>query len=172
MTSIGYRAIHVLGADPGPTTGIVVLSWYSLALAKPPYTRAYQVNADAAPALLEWILATHTGGDAWTSGGIEAYVRGNRSSRTKKADDSGVTIKLVHTLTGIASGHGLDLGARSASTVKTWATDKRMKAAGLEDLIPKKMLDAWSAGQHGLFSACSDSGIGDPLGWARRKTAL
>jgi hypothetical protein len=168
----GDRAIHVLGVDPGPTTGIVALTWYPPAQTRPPYTRAYQASADAAPALLEWILATHTSGGTWTSGGIEAYVRGTRSSRTKKAGDSSVTIRLVHTLSGIALDHGLDLAVRSASLVKTWASEKRMKEAGLKDLIPAKMLDAWSAGQHGLFSACSDSGIPDPLGWARRKAAV
>jgi hypothetical protein len=161
-------SINVIGIDPGPATGIVILSWDEPAGRKPDRVHAYQCGHGSAADLLRYLLGRCAN---WAAGGIEEYRRtGGRSSRTASAADGKITMDLIPVLSGIASGHDLVLSCRPAATVKPWATDSRMEKAGLRaasprarSAIPAKMIDAYSAGQQALYTAVRDAGVPDPL---------
>jgi hypothetical protein len=146
--------LNVAGVDPGPTTGIVTLHWATHPGWKLAEIHAYQCGAASAVKLLGLLLDEY--GDSWAAGGIEKFVGGN-------LPDSPVTRRLVAELRAVAAERGLVLVARPAATVKPWASDRRLTAAGIWPTVPKKMLDARSAAQIALYSACADAGIPDPL---------
>ena len=144
-------AALVLGIDPGPSTGIVLLSrGYS--------AQAFQCNADAAPWLVRAVLGAQKGFPV--RGGIEAFAPGHGAGATMKTGK--ITRDLVVELAGIAADCGVPLQARFASVVKAWATDKRLREAGLYELTSKAP-DARDAARHALFCAVHDCGYPDPL---------
>jgi hypothetical protein len=158
----------VIGVDPGETTGIVRLQYYPRSTPEhrvPVWTRtgepmAIQCNHQSVPEILAWLTAT---GDILIS--HERFVVGLRASRSKKANASQITRDInghIDTL------HKTDTPNRrirvveyTAAEVKTWATDERLKAAGI-DLAPE-MRHARDGGRQGLFAACHDLGATDPL---------
>ena len=153
---------RVIGIDPGPTTGIVVLGG--------PDPLAIQSNAAAAPVVLAGLLSLDTSPVLVQ---IEAFVVGRTSMR---AGHHGVlTRELIEQLRHVwethDSGPAGRLGGRwlqrSAGNVKPWATELRLASAGL--LEPTKgMPHARDAARHALFAAVRDGGHPDPL--SKRRT--
>ena len=154
-------ALIAYGIDPGGTTGLAVASWADDAL-----TRAHVAQCDAglAPDLLHTLLAMPREGQR-PLGGIEAFISGRHSGRREGTQ----TRLLIAELVKIAAGYGVELRERSAGTVKPWATDVRLKAAGLADLTPGSA-HARDAQRHLLFTACHDGGLPDPLSRRGRLT--
>jgi hypothetical protein len=163
-----FNSRYVLGVDPGETTGIVRLQYYPRSTPEhrvPVWTRtgepmAIQCNHQSVPEILAWLTAM---GDILIS--HERFVVGLRASRSKKAGASQITRDInghIDTL------HKTDQPNRrirvvehSASETKVWATDERLRAAGIE--LPPEMRHARDAARQACFAACHDLGAPDPL---------
>lgn len=146
--------IHIIGVDPGPCTGIAILHWDSTAAAGAYTWHGYQCDAGSARSLLEMLLNQWDG--EWTAGEIEHFVHGN-------LPNSPTTVRLENELAETAEDCGLKLARCPMATVKPWATDKRMTAAGAWATIPAKMVDARAASRHCLYRAVNGGGVPDPL---------
>jgi hypothetical protein len=150
----------ILGIDPGPTTGFCILGFNGRWPASASHTHALACDAAMAPKLLDWLLEIYAHPVTyWTAGGIEEFRRGNIKGGQRNA---GVTADLVVSLSKIAGDHDLVLACRPAVLVKRWASDSRLRAAGLYD-ITSKSVDARDAARHSLFAAVRDAGAPDPL---------
>lgn len=151
-------AVRVIGVDPGPTPGIVLLRFNGGPFA---VCHVVQCNHGVAPALFETLLRIDP--TTPTIVGIERFVIGRKSMRSGAAGE--VTRDLIGTLHEVAMGCNPGRGLwklRSASLVKAWATDARLDAIGL--LEPTKgMGHARDAARHALFAAVHDGKIPDPL---------
>ena len=165
--------VNVIGLDPGPVPGMVTLHYVQHPAWSLESVHSYQCSAATAPKLLEFLLdeyrdAWAPGGGAlpgWTAGGIERYAESNLKSKHRHG---GLTARQEHELTVIAAGRGVRLGCLPASTVKTWASDRRMSKSGVWPAIPTKLVHARSAGQVALYWAVRAAGVPDPLSakWA------
>jgi hypothetical protein len=156
---------RIVGIDPGPIPGIVVLS-------KTPVGTLYadaqvvQCSHQCAATVLRSLLYAEPATP--TAVQIERFVVGRKSMRSAAAGE--VTRTLIgelrevwetydSTTNGRLGGHWFE---RSASQVKPWATDTRLAAAGLLDAT-KGMRHAKDAARHALYCAVHDGGIPDPL---------
>lgn len=154
----------VIGVDPGPIPGVVVLGLEDgKNLVDPsifqcdPASALWVVTESLASTAVRWDLKMLA---------IERFVVGPRASRSASASAGALTRNLIGNLQGIGVLAGAQVYLRSASEVKPWATDARLDAAGL--LAPTKgMPHARDGGRHALFSAVRDAGVSDPL--SRRK---
>lgn len=154
----------IIGVDPGPTTGIVVLRPDGEPL-------IIQVNAAAAVFVVESLFEL---ANSWPNRkpvllAVEKFVIGRASMRAGRHGE--LTRELIGRLEHCAKViHGDDfipnLGnqfvQRSASEVKTWATDLRLAAAGLVEPT-KGMNHARDAGRHAIFAAVRAGLLVDPL---------
>jgi hypothetical protein len=156
----------VLGVDPGPTPGIVALHLrdgriYDVDVA--------QVNADLAAKVVQMIVEPRLPYGPVLIG-VERFVVSRRSGRSSSAGAGRTTRDMV----GVIEQLGSDLGAlvvqRPAVTVKAWAVDDRLKAAGIE--VPRGMTHARDAARHGLFAACHAEHLPDPLSRTYKKPRL
>jgi hypothetical protein len=151
---------HVLGIDPGPSTGIAWLnlgSWPSDGA----WARAMQCDAATAPWLLTQILddLEAQGLTGHARGGIEGFAPGRGAGAAKHGS---FVNRQVEELAGICAGYGVPLTARYPVVVKTWATDRRLAAAGLLG-ITAKAPDARDSCRHALYTACQECSWPDPL---------
>lgn len=160
--------VSVIGGDPGSTAGLCLLDYYPVGplkeyTAKPEKT-LIQCDATDVVKVLEWVLAGRAhlpivkrfaGVEKWTE-------TGKAPSRTKAAD---TTRQGVMRITECLELHGYRVMIRTASEVKTWANDKRLKAAGIvgESAIHGKARDAYDAERHALHCARWDALMRDPL---------
>jgi hypothetical protein len=145
-----------LGIDPGPSSGLALLD-----LTGGMAPRAFQCNAAAAPWLLQQILADleSLGYAGQARGGIEGFAPG----RGAGAAQHGARVSgQVQELAAICAEFGVPLTARYASQVKLWATGKRLRAAGLYELVPGST-HARDSLRHALFTAVNECGWPDPL---------
>jgi hypothetical protein len=147
-----FSETNIIGVDPGPATGIVTLHWAPGVITWPPEIRAYQCSAGTAPKLLKLLLEQ----EVWTAGQIEHFVHGN-------LPNSPTTVALENELADIAENWGLRLARRPMATVKPWASEKRLAAAGLIRAVPAKMVDARAAGRHAVYCAVNGAHLPDPL---------
>lgn len=153
-----YR--HIIGVDPGPMPGIVVLStWDNGDLD----AHAIQCSHGVASSLVEDLVKRGRGGDALDYPvllAVEKFVVGRGAMRSKR--DGELTRDLVGQLQRVANVQGSDYIERPAAAVKPWATEDRLARAGL--LEPTKgMRHARDAARHGLYAAVKDGGLHDPL---------
>jgi hypothetical protein len=157
-------ALAVLGLDPGPASGFVLLAWDAGNMGWPPdVVESYQCDAASAPDLLMWLLNRMP---AHRLGAIEEFREGLLSVRTRNPADAKVTRALVPTLKMTMEALGVRVAVRPATTVKTWGERNdwdRMKKAGLYDRIPAKMIDARSAGVQAMYEAVHSGNLPDPL---------
>lgn len=160
----GYGApenvLVVAGADPGPTTGLILAAWDldKLELAE---CLAAECTGAMAPKLLDVLLRTPYGVMARRLG-TEEFVARTRSQSLRGASVAGMS-KIISELEGTAASHGVPVSLRSAGLVKPWATDKRLIHAGLAGPT-EKFTDARDAGRHALFCAVHDCGLPVPGG--------
>lgn len=156
-------AVRVIGIDPGPTTGMVLLRFNDGPFG---ISHVVQCNHGIAPALLEAMLAIDP--TTPTIVGIERFVIGRKSMRSGPHGE--VTRDLIGAMQEIWEEHDSTsdgrLGGRwfvrSASQVKAWATDARLDAIGLL-ANTKGMGHARDGARHALFAAVHDGKIPDPL---------
>jgi hypothetical protein len=155
------RVSCVLGIDPGAgATGITLLEldWTAGKLG----ARVFACSAGAAEWLLRAVL-TEIGDrcrQGRVRGGIEAFAAGNGPGARMKTGK--VTRDLVGELAGIAAEYTVPLTARYAALAKTWATDTRLRKAGLYELTGKSP-DMRDSARHALLEACQNCGWPDPL---------
>lgn len=140
-------ATCVLGVDPGPATGIAWLCPGQRPL-------VFQCNAPGAYPLASWLLEANEGPARIIAAG-ERFIAG-RGAGARGAHAS-VTRAVISDLDQLAEWHW-----RSAAQVKPWATDARLKAAGLLEQC-HGMPHAADACRHALFAAVHDGGYPDPL---------
>lgn len=161
--------IYVIGVDPGPCVGIVVLRL------EPPQKRWLQAEEDGprsiaevtacqvTPGALEKVLeALCSPADQFTAVAAERFVVGSRSARCATPGGGKAAREVLADVEAWARRRTWGFHAASAADVKPWATDKRLEAAGL--LGPTTgMRHARDAGRHALFRACKSWGLPDPL---------
>ena len=136
---------RVIGIDPGPMPGIVVLEFHE--------GRLYGRNAVQCTAeVLYHVLRGLNIVDA-TFVAVERFVPRGRANAAQELTRDQVAQLWRH--------HDRVV-ARSASQVKPWATDARLEAAGLLEAT-KGMRHARDAARHALFAAVKDGGLPDPL---------
>lgn len=155
--------LRVVGIDPGPIPGIVILDYADGS----PAIDVVQCSSRTAPTVLAALLEDRA---VATLVQIERFVVGRRAGRSSTPGAGETTRNLVGALREVwedfdstADGRlGGRWFERSASAVKPWATDIRLAQLGL--LEPTKgMGHARDAARHALFAACHDGGIPDPL---------
>lgn len=145
---------YIIGIDPGPMVGACLLrlpamgegAWFAETVQLPPSGLWAQIGAwvDEYP-----ILAV----------AAERYVVRHRASRV---NDPGASKAARDVLGGLAVCiKDTRLIERAAVEVKPWATDDRLKAAGLFDQT-KGLRHARDAVRHALYSACRDFGARIP----------
>jgi hypothetical protein len=157
--------VRVIGVDPGPTPGMVLLRFNP-----GPFAVAHVVQCThlVAPTLFEALLEIDP--TTPTIVGTERFVIGRRSARSKSAKAGEVTRDLIGRLQEVWEAHDSTeqgrLGGRwflrSAVQVKAWATDERLDAIGLLEAT-KGMTHAKDAARHALYAAVHDGKIPDPL---------
>lgn len=150
------RRVVALGIDPGPSTGIALIR-----LGEPAAAQVFQCNAAAAPWLLARLLEEQK--RFQVTGGIEAFAPGRGAGAARHGSR---VSRQVEELAGICAESGVPLQARFASVVKAWATDKRLREAGLYELTAGGT-HCRDAARHALFCAVYDGGLPDPLSKAR-----
>jgi hypothetical protein len=163
MTAV--RAVRVIGIDPGPTPGMVVLDIDPARLPNVG-SSVIQCSRGVAPMLLDTLLSVQP--RVRTIVGIEKFVLGRRSARSSTPKAGAATRDLLVELAAVFKRHYLSAPAhyawfeRNASTVKTWATAERLEAAGLIEAT-KGMRHARDAARHALYAVVHDGKIPDPL---------
>lgn len=148
-------AFTIIGVDPGETTGIALLQ-----------AGRIEVVQCSPGAVLSIVGALSKNATEWTAGlviAVERFVVSTRAGRSASPKAGATTRALI---TALTDAHDPQIGVRvllrSASEVKPWATDARLKAAGLIDVC-KGMPHARDGARHALFAAVHDCGIPDPL---------
>lgn len=171
-------AVIVVGVDPGPTPGTVGLliedagSGPVITDVQLAQTSAGIVGLTVGGIVMRWKQhPTITDcRDADVLIGVERFVSGPRAARSSTPGAGRITRDMV----GVIEACGLDLGAvvvqRTASQVKAWSTDERLKRAGIE--IPKGMRHTLDAARHALFTAVHAGHLPDPLSKAYKKPRL
>lgn len=148
----------VVGVDPGPIPGIVVLCVGSV----PVSPSIFQCDAGSAPWLVRETLESRLPWDRRILA-IERFVVGPRASRSSTPKAGQLTRDMVGALTALGADlPGVRVVQRSASEVMPWATDVRLDRAGLLEAT-KGMQHARAAARHALFAAVRDGGAPDPL---------
>lgn len=142
----------VIGVDPGPTPGIVVLG---------PDSRpeVVQCSAGVAVALVD-ALVDQAPGTVLLA--VEEFVVGPRAARSSSAGAGAVTRDLIGALAQLARDNEVVLVRYRAADVKPWATDRRLAAAGLVEPT-KGMRHARDAARMALYASVRDAGFADPL---------
>lgn len=150
----------VIGVDPGPTPGIVVLGLEDgRNLVDPsvfqcdPASGLWVVTESLASSTVAWDLKVLQ---------VERFVVSNRAARSSSPAAGRITRDLIGQLQGIGELAGARVLVRSAAEVKPWATDTRLDAAGLL-AGTKGMPHARDAARHALFASVRDAGAPDPL---------
>jgi hypothetical protein len=138
----------VIGVDPGQTTGICVLDG------------AYRDLVQTTPGLVLPIVRSVLFVAPDSVLAVEKFVVGPRASRLSTPKAGQTTRELIGALVDLGNRLGVRVVQRSASDVKPWATDVRLKAAGI---WTKGMPHAHDAGRHALFVAVKECGLPDPL---------
>lgn len=157
----------VLGVDPGPTTGLAIAYWDEESWM---YPGAYQCDASSAPALAGWLASLH--GSATrpavraVRGQVEEFRPGTGAGA--RGANAAVTRTAVDELKAVLESYKVTVATRPAATVKPWATDERLKKAGLFPVTAGMPMHARDAFRHLLYRAVRDCGVPDPLSTRRK----
>ena len=159
--------ISVIGCDPGPTTGLSFLDYADEKLVG---WTVLQVDGNSAPGVLTAILAQGYAGPSAAPGfhpgrigkryaQVEPFITGQGAgTRGPKAD---YTRQEAFKLLELLQMWGYAVQLRKAADVKPWASDKRLKAAGI--LRPPENRHGNDASRHAIFCAAHDARMPDPL---------
>lgn len=150
--------IRVIGVDPGPIPGIVVLDIVRPTAAAP-WVDGIEVG-QCTPGLAIELVHTIC---ASTPHGVELLVQVERFVTTGRATrDQAITRDMVGALKSWTQTTSAAYVERPAVAVKPWASDARLERAGLA-VATKGMRHARDAARHALFCAVHDAGLPDPL---------
>lgn len=146
---------YYVGIDPGPSTGIVILSISELEYC----WEVFQVYGTSAMWLIDRIYSSYCP----RAIEVEEFVPSNRAGT--KGKDAQLTRAIadyaVSRAAGIRCTPRTFAVARQSGNVFPWATEKRLKVSGFP--WGTKFKDARSAGKHALFTAVRDGKERDPL---------
>lgn len=155
---------RVLGIDPGPIPGVVLLAIDDGRLFE---HELLQCTQGIASRLVESLLKEDPHVPALVQ--VERFVVSRRSGRSSTAKAGVATRELIGELRRVVedleltiSREEVRLVQRNASEVKAWATDQRLEAAGLLEAT-KGMRHARDAARHALFAAVKSGALPDPL---------
>jgi hypothetical protein len=148
----------VIGVDPGLTTGVfAVESTTRIGGGRRGDPIAMQIHgSEGVIPTMQTILARKPEHEQVLA--VEQFVVSNRAARSSTPEAGRVTRALIAELGDL----GVHVFLRNASLVKTWATDKRLEAAGLLDAT-KGMGHARDASRHALYAAVHCGITTDPL---------
>ena len=150
----------VVGVDPGPTPGICALLYHpERALAD---FRVMQINARGCMGAVQWLLNSEWGDGHRGLVAVERFVVGRRAVINSAHDAGQITRNLIGALFELGDSYEVEVKVRSAAEVKPWATDDRLKKAGLLSSA-LGMPHARDGCRHALFCAVADLGVADPL---------
>jgi hypothetical protein len=145
----------IIGVDPGLTTGVFAIEYGDDG--KRTYGPiAVQVHGSEGVVPIVNLLLARRAAEPLLA--VEQFVVGGRASRSSSAHAGRITRALIAELGEL----GAPVFTRNASLVKTWATDKRLEAAGLLPCT-KGMNHARDAGRHALYAAVHCGYTHDPL---------
>lgn len=157
--------VRVIGIDPGPIPGIVVLD-----VVRPPAgtgdpawvddAQVMQCTPELALGAVLWLATSVPGVDVLVQ--VERFLPKGRLNAAQRLTDD-----MVRDVQAVLP-DGVPAYLRPAAAVKPWATDERLERAGLAELT-KGMRHARDAGRHALFCAVHEVGVPDPLSkrWRR-----
>jgi hypothetical protein len=149
--------VHVIGVDPGRTTGIAALSFADGRLVD---HGLLQCTPDLVQGIVDYLL-DRVVLDGRRILAVERFVVRARAGRSADAAAGEITRDLIGALGMFQEIYSVEVFLRTAAEVKPWATDKRLAAAGVTGLTG--MRHAADAARHALFAAVKDGGITDPL---------
>lgn len=163
--------LRVIGVDPGPTPGIVLLDYANLHRGHQVFfpnwrlerVEAIQCTAGVLEEVLRPLVTSNLPLTAKVLVAAEKFIVGNRTHRSSTPQAGRQTAEQVEELKALCEAWETKLYLRRAADVKPWATaGTRLAQAGL--LEPTKGLThARSAAWHALFCAVHDGGVPDPL---------
>lgn len=164
----------VTGVDPGGTTGLVtvvfrpVTGYYIPNAESGMMMGAHEIKQDAAATTALIMAAVDWKGPDMIA--VEKFVNGRRSARLGSSGASLKAREIVGAVSVAARERHIRVARRSASQVNAWATDKRLKAAGLwaDTALTGNHHDARSAARHALMCLVVDLHCPDPLSSAYR----
>jgi hypothetical protein len=148
---------YYIGIDPGPSTGIALLSVKGLSFE----WTVFQVNEGGA----SWLITELCHDYSPRAVAYEEFIPGNRAGT--KGKNAQVTRRIADNVPVIVKGScravvpPVFVVARRATDVFPWATDKRLEKA--EFPWGPKFKDARAAGKHVLYLAVRDGKEHDPL---------
>ena len=155
--------IVAIGMDPGPTPGLVKLTY---ALGQLMDVAVVQCSANTALDILHLWLSPVAKAELYFQ--VEKFVRGTKPGPSRTADMVGSAVTLVQSSLSSKGAPKGSVQVRNAATAKAWGTDKRLEQAGLaDDLVG--MRHAKDAARHALYTAVHDGGIPDPLSRKARR---
>lgn len=143
----------VIGIDPGPVAGVVCLSLVGLNGAD----AAQVTEGGLLPLLHGWHALRRIEAIA-----VERFVVSPRAGRSSTPAGGAAARAMVAQVCDWAAQHDLLVVLRSAADVKPWATDERLRAAGLYAMT-EGMRHARDGARHALYEAVNSHGRPDPL---------
>jgi hypothetical protein len=160
--------VRVVGVDPGPVPGVVVLSSSGDA-------SVFQCDAGSVlwlvhrallvPPVGPDIVADLVNGRLTSERvilAVERFVVGPRSARLSTPRAAAQTRDMVGAVVALGEQLAVTVVQRCAAEVMPWASDRRLAAAGLFELTAG-MPHARAAARHALFAAVRDGNLPDPL---------
>jgi hypothetical protein len=151
--------ISVIGCDPGPTTGLCLLEYAGDVIVG---RTSVQVDGDSAQYVLEAVLRAYLADPERVVkryAEVEAFVTGQGAGT--KGGNADYTRQEVFKFTEQLQMWGYSVKIRKAADIKTWASDKRLKAAGI--LRSPENRHSNDGGRHAIFCATHDAFRSDPL---------
>lgn len=151
--------VLVVGVDPGQTSGIVAVDYDAGVAVRVTAVQAY--GPGSVPTLVRALLRRADSSRVLVA--TEGFVVSGRAARSATAAAGAATRELIGQLRAVAG----DTAAATfvswpAGIVKTWATDRRLDAAGLTDPT-RGMHHARDAARHAIYAAVHEHVTPDPL---------
>lgn len=162
----GDPVIVAIGMDPGPTPGLVKLTYSDGLLLD---VAVVQCTANCAlDVLAMWLNNLPVAGALETYVQVERFVVGKGSYRT--GSPGARTRDMVGSAVTLAEAHNAVVAVRTASEAKAWASNGRLLAAGIEGDV-RGMTHARDGARHALYTAVKDGRIPDPFSKRARRTS-
>ena len=152
--------MYVIGIDPGPVCGVARL--HLTPMEEPGYAIDSAEAAQVTTGLLPVLLRGFDQHGAINAIAIEAFVVGPRAARSKTSAAGTAARDVIGEVKAWAR-EKMPLHIHSAADVKPWATDDRLRAAGVAYAITDGMRHARDAMRHALYTAVLHYNTPDPL---------
>lgn len=149
----------VIGVDPGPWTGIVMLKYTATGVLAT-YPAVLEVSYHIVP---EVIHGLYLPPPVKIVIGYEPFVIGALSAKSGHAVAGRITRDVCGQLEALADLSGrIHVVSHTAALISGWASTERLRTLGL-DVMTKNYRHANSAAKHAMYTATKAAGIPDPL---------